>query len=130
MEKLGDEQSAAGTYHQLGIVAREQGDQYAAEEWSLKALAIFERLRIEHSAARTYAQLGILADMRTRYEEAGSWLIKSIATFARQRDSAAAQRSIENFMMVYRRATQPQQAQLREMWDKAEIGPFPGPDGT
>ena len=43
-KRLGDEDSAAITYHKLGSAALEQHDLAAAEQWYRKSLAIWESL--------------------------------------------------------------------------------------
>jgi tetratricopeptide (TPR) repeat protein len=65
------------TYHQLGIIAQEQGDFATAEQWYRKSLAIDEKLGNEHGAAVTYHQLGRIAHEQRDFAMAEQWYSKS-----------------------------------------------------
>ena len=123
--KAGNEEQAAGTYHQLGMVAQAQRDFDAAQQWYCKALPIFERLGIEQHAASTQGQLGLLARDQERYEQSGQWLVKSIAGFTRTNDDAGIYQGRRNFRITYDAAPPDVQAKLRAMWEAAGLGAFP-----
>jgi len=112
------------------MVAQEQRDLAAAEQWYRKSLAISEKQGNEHGAASTYCQLGILAGRRERFEEAGRWLIRSILAFARWNDRHGAQRNAGNFMVFYKRAPASVRQKLAAMWSEAGLGDLPatGPE--
>ena len=118
------------TYHQLGMIAEERRDFDQAENWYRKSLAIEEKQGNEHGAAITHGQLGILAGSQGRYRDCGQWLIRCIQTFATCNDRARAEGNTRNFAIFYSKASQAQQAELREMWRKAGLGEYPQADGT
>jgi hypothetical protein len=107
------------------MIAQEQRDFGAAEQWYRKSLAISEKQGNEYGAATTYAQLGILASMREQYEESGRWLIKCALAFARCNDVHNARRTTTNFMRNYHRAPADIQAKLAAMWRGAGLGELP-----
>ena len=84
--KQGNEHDAASTYHQLGIIAREQQDFAAAEGWHMKSLDINLKQDNEHGAALTYYQQGELAAMQQDFTTAEYLYNKALATFQRYND--------------------------------------------
>jgi tetratricopeptide (TPR) repeat protein len=50
----GDEEGEAAAFHQLRIIAEEQRDFQAAQEWYRKSLTISEKQGNEHGAAGTF----------------------------------------------------------------------------
>ncbi len=107
-ERLGDEHGAAGTYHQLGMVAEERRDFEAAEGWYRKSLEITERLGDEPGAAGTYHQLGMVAEERRDFEAAEGWYRKSLEISERLR--------IEHYVAVTR-------GQLQRLNEEQRRGP-------
>lgn len=124
-EKQGNEQGAATTYHQLGMITQERGDFATAEKWYLRSLAIEEMKGNDYGAAQTYTQLGILAGLADNYLESGQWFVKGAATFIKTDDKHEAQRSTQNFMITFGRASSADKAKLRAMWGQAGLGEFP-----
>ncbi|HEV2987895.1 MAG TPA: tetratricopeptide repeat protein, partial [Candidatus Angelobacter sp.] len=78
-ESCGQEQMAAGPYHQLGRIAEEQRDFGSAEQWYRKSLAISEKRGNEHGAALTYHQLGMIAEEQRDFGAAEQWYRQSLA---------------------------------------------------
>ena len=124
-EKHGDEHGAADAYHQLGIIAQERCDFAAAEQWYLKALVIWEKHGDEYGAAHAYHQLGNLSVLQGHFVESGRWFVRAIVTFSQQQDAHYAKMTTHNFLIVYRQAPPDDQAQLRQIWEEAKLGPFP-----
>ena len=79
-----DAEGEAAAYHQLGIIAQEQRDFAAAEQWYRKSLAIDEKQGNEHGAAITYYQLGIIAQEQRDFAAAEQWYRKSLAIDEKQ----------------------------------------------
>ena len=77
-KEQGNENGAASTYHQLGIIAEERRDFDAAESWYRKSLEIKEKQGNEHGAAITYHQLGRIVQERRDFGAAESWYRKSL----------------------------------------------------
>ena len=75
---MGIEHCAAGTYHQLGIIAAKRCDYPIAERWYKESLEIKERTNNEHGAAMTYHQLGIIAGEQHDHQNAERWYKKSL----------------------------------------------------
>ncbi len=75
---LGKEKDEAGAYHQLGTVAQERCDLFAAENWYKESLKINERIGNEHGAAVTYHQFGRIAEDRGDLDAAEKWYLRSI----------------------------------------------------
>ncbi len=117
--------AAEHTYHQLGMIAEQQRDFAAAEQWYRKSLAIREKQGDEHGAASTYGQLGILAGLQGQWLDSARWLIKSVAAFRRTRDEAGVQQGAGNLLVCYRRADEEPQGRIRVLWEEAGLGPFP-----
>ena len=107
------------------MIAREQRDFQAAQQWYQKSLEIKERLGNEHGAASTYGQLGIMAGLQENYVDSGRWLIKCVATFLRVNDPHSAQRNTNNFVIFLQQASPEEQAALRRLWDEAGLPPLP-----
>ncbi|MGA2150016.1 MAG: CHAT domain-containing protein, partial [Bryobacteraceae bacterium] len=84
------EDSAAGAYHQLGIVAQERRDFAMAEQWYRKSLAISEKQGDEPHTAGTYHQLGRVAQDRRDLTAAEEWYQKSLAIKEKQGDEHGA----------------------------------------
>ena len=68
----------ASSYHQLSTTARARGRMDEAEDWSLRSLAIKEKLGNRLGMANSYAQLGIVAMQRGQLEKAKEWLLKAL----------------------------------------------------
>ena len=124
-EKLGNEHSAASTYHQLGRIAQEQRDFAAAEPWYRKSLAIKEKQGNEHGAASTYGQLGILAGRQGHFIDSGQWLIKAIVAFHRSRDPQNVRQAGQNFLVTYRNAPPLTRPGSRPCGTKPDSAPSP-----
>ncbi|MES2645080.1 MAG: tetratricopeptide repeat protein [Myxococcota bacterium] len=110
-EKQGNEDEAAVSYHQLGIVAQERRDLDAAERWYLKSLEICEKQGNEQSAASSYHQLGTVAQARRHVDAAERWYLKSLAIKEKQGNEHAAASSYHHLGML---------AQERRDFDAAE----------
>ncbi len=123
--KAGQGETEAAAYNQLGRIAREQRDFSGAEQWYMKSLTIREKQGDKHGVAITNGQLGIVSVLQEHFEEGGRRLIKSIMTFTRCGDSQGAEQGAKIFMGNYAKAPSDEQAKLKEMWEKAGLGPFP-----
>ena len=111
--------------HRLGIVAQEQHDFAAAEQWYRKSLAIKEKLGDAHSAATTLAMLGMLKGLQKDYVASGAWLIKAAAVFIAAKDSQLIKVTDQIFMRSYREAPPEDQQKLEAMWREAGLGELP-----
>ena len=60
-ERIGDEHSAARTYHYLSSVAKGRGDFESAEKWLWKSIHIREKQGDDIGASDCYHQLGLIA---------------------------------------------------------------------
>jgi len=81
-EKQGNEHDAAMTYHQAGMIAHNQGDFEAAQEWYRKSLAIKEKQGDEYGAGITYLALGMIAQEQRDFEAAQEWYRKSLVNIS------------------------------------------------
>jgi tetratricopeptide (TPR) repeat protein len=79
----GNLKGEAAAYHQLGMIAQEQRDFAAAEQYR-KSLAIKEKQGYEHVAALTYGQFGRLAVEQRDFAAAEEWYRKSLAITEKQ----------------------------------------------
>jgi tetratricopeptide (TPR) repeat protein len=86
----GDEDVAATSYHNLGLVAHERHDLAEAEEWYAKALDVELHLGDENNAAKTYHQLGQVAHERHDLTRAEEWYAKSLEVKLRLSDEHGA----------------------------------------
>ena len=114
----------ASNYHQLGMIAQEEGDFATAREWYLKSIAVSEKQGDLHGAAFTYGQLGLLAGLQGSVDEAGMFLVRSITSFSRANDQPLAQRGVENFLVLYERASAKDKRQLEAIWREVGLGAF------
>ena len=73
----------AAAYHHLGMIAQEQRDFAAAEQWYRKSLAIKEKQGNEHGAS-TYGQLGNMALEQREFVAAEQWYRKALTVFEKQ----------------------------------------------
>jgi tetratricopeptide (TPR) repeat protein len=127
-ERLGDEYGAAGSYHQLGILAQERRDLGAAEAWYCKSLDIKERLGDEQGAALTEGQLGLLEAERGRFLPAGVWLLQAITKFAQTNDPHHAEQAKAAFTRCYGQAAEADRLKLRARWEAVPgLPPLPEP---
>ncbi|MEH6876358.1 MAG: hypothetical protein V7849_18410, partial [Candidatus Competibacter sp.] len=78
----------------------------------------------EHGAASTYSGLGVLAGVQNHFVESGRWLVRAIVGFSHQHDSHEIERNVNNFLIIYKEAPPADQAQLRQMWEEAGLGPL------
>ena len=124
-EKYGDSCGAAKTYHELGIIAQELRNLVAAEQWYQKSLAIKEKQGDNYGVALAYYQIAKLFFLKNNNETSASWLVRAISIFILHRDSFHANQSIKALLFIYRQALSSDQAQLRQMWREAKLGPFP-----
>jgi tetratricopeptide (TPR) repeat protein len=124
-EKQGNLHGAAITYHQLGRIAEEQRDFETALEWYLKSLAIEEKQGNLHGAASTYNQLGMIAAKQGEMASCAGWFIRSIQKFLRSDDERLASQAKQNLFISYTQASEEQQIQMKDLWDQANLGPFP-----
>lgn len=115
----------AVAYHQLGRIAEEERDFGTAREWYLKSLAIEEKQGNQHGAALTYAQLGLLSREEGRFAESGGWLIRALAVFVQTQDNYRAQRAAAGFSTTFQQASDQEKENLRQLWQQANLGPFP-----
>ena len=74
----------AVAYHHLGMIAQQQRDFVAAQQWYRKSLAIEEKHGNEHIAAGTYHQLGRIAQEQRDFAAAEQWYRKSLAIEEKQ----------------------------------------------
>jgi len=124
-EGLGNEHGTAITYHQLGRIAQERREFEKAEGWYKKSLKISEQLGDEHGAAITYWELGYLGLLQGRVEDSCRWSVKSIVAFSKTRDQDRANQVINNFLIAWQQASQPEQRKLKQLWENAGLGPLP-----
>ncbi len=124
-QSKGDATSEAQAAHLLGIIAQEQRDFAAAEQWYRKSLAIKEKHGNERGAASTYGQLGILAGLQGAYEESARWLIRCIKAFAARNNPHHAAQATSNFAIFLSEADEPTQRKMAAMWQEAGLGPLP-----
>ena len=66
-------------YHQLGIIAHEQGRLEEADDWYRQAIQIREELGLRALMATDYHELGNSARVRGLLDEAEDWYRKSLA---------------------------------------------------
>ena len=66
------------TYHQMGVVAQDQGNFETARKWCLKSLEIYQRLRNEYGVAKNYHELGELAYKQGDIKSAEDWYHRSL----------------------------------------------------
>ena len=66
------------------MIAQEQRDFAAAEQWYRKSLAIKEKQGNEHGAAISYHQLGMIAAEQRDFAAAEQWYRKSLAIKEKQ----------------------------------------------
>jgi len=76
-----DRHGAASTYHQLGVVAQEQGRFADAEQAYRQALELWLEFDDRHSAASTYHQLGVVAQEQGRFADAVTYLARAAANW-------------------------------------------------
>ena len=74
----------------MGIIAQEQRDFAAAEQWYRKSLATKEKRGDEHGASLTYHQLGRIAQEQRDFAAAEQWYRKSLAIKEKQGDEHGA----------------------------------------
>ncbi|CAK8722111.1 MAG: Tetratricopeptide repeat-containing protein [Candidatus Electronema aureum] len=120
-EKQDDEHGVALIYHQLGIIAQEQCDFVAAEQWFKKSLAIKEKQDDEHGAASTFNQLGQLLRLQEDYVSAAAWYMKALLIFLRYKDQYRFNLVLENFIGALKAADPETQTLLRQKWQQAEL---------
>ena len=77
-KEQGNENGAAGTYHNLGRIAQERRDFDSAESWYRKSLGIKKKQGDKLGAAEAYHQLGIISQERRDFDSAESWYRKSL----------------------------------------------------
>ncbi len=77
--ELGNRDSMANSYHQLGVVAQKRGSNKDALEWYRKAFAIREELGNRAGMADSYHQMGNVSYLRQSYDEALAWYRKALA---------------------------------------------------
>jgi tetratricopeptide (TPR) repeat protein len=65
-------------YHQLGLTALKRRQLDDADDWSHKALTIFEELGDRPGVALNYVQLGMIAQIRRRLDDADAWFRKAL----------------------------------------------------
>jgi tetratricopeptide (TPR) repeat protein len=80
-QELGDRPGLADSYHQLGMVAQDQGRLDEAAEWYARALAIREELGNRPGLAASYGQLGLLAEQQHSPGRALEWMVRCVALF-------------------------------------------------
>ena len=68
-------------YHQLGMVAQDQGRLDEAADWYARALAIREELGNRPRLAASYGQLGLLAEQQHSPGRALEWMVRCVALF-------------------------------------------------
>ena len=68
--EFNDRHAQAGTYHQLGMVAEDQGQWAEAERYYREALGIKIEFNDRYSQASTYHQLGVVAEEQGQWAEA------------------------------------------------------------
>ena len=125
-ERLGNEHGAAGTHHQLGIVAQLRRQFEQAEQSYKKSLEINERLGNEHGAASTYHQLGIVAQQRQQFDDATGRLIQAGQRFVKFNDPQNCRKT----MFVYLRVSREQmnttdRVKLALRWVEAGLPEIP-----
>jgi tetratricopeptide (TPR) repeat protein len=126
-EKLGDLYGAAITCHQLGVITQAQQDFETASRWYLRSLSLGEKQGNLHGTAITYGQLGILQGLRGHFEESGTWLIRAVNAFLQTNDQRGTDRSVQNFLVCFGRASSEGRQNLEAMWREANLGSFPPP---
>jgi tetratricopeptide (TPR) repeat protein len=94
--RLGDEDAATTTYHNLGTVAQARQDLAGAEKWYHKALEVKLRLGDEQGAAPTYVNLGVVAEDRRDLAGAEEWYRKALELFLRLGDEHNAAKTYHN----------------------------------
>jgi tetratricopeptide (TPR) repeat protein len=114
----------ASTCHQLGVIAQEQRDFAAAEQWYRKSLAIREKQGDENGAACAYHNLGKVAEQQEQYEQAGRWVINACKLF-RKSDPNYSRLSVNGFLVVYKQADESTRKKLKTMWEQAGLGELP-----
>jgi tetratricopeptide (TPR) repeat protein len=77
-EQLSNRPGTAVSYHDLGMIAEDQGRLDEAEDWYRKSQAINEELGIKPRTAGIYHRLGSVAEDRGRLDEAEDWYRKSL----------------------------------------------------
>lgn len=107
------------------MIAEERCDFAAAKQWYYKSLAISDKQGNEYGAAHAYHQLGILEALQDHLVESGRWLVRAIISFSHQQDAHYAKVAMDNFLIFYHQAPPENQAQLRQIWEEAGLGPFP-----
>ena len=69
----------ASSYHQLGMVAQNRGDDDQALDWYRKSLVISEELGKRVDLASSVSQIGILHTERGNLADAVSWNLRALA---------------------------------------------------
>ncbi len=84
----------ASVYHQLGVVATEQGRYDEAESYYRRALDSFLATGDERSVASVYHQLGVVAAEQRRYDEAERFYRMALRLSADMKDAAGEARTM------------------------------------
>ncbi len=100
--EFNDRHSAAGTYHQLGLVAQLQRSFALAEEAYKKALKIYGELNDRYEQAGTYHQLGRVAEDLRRLAEAGDSYKKALDIYVEFNDEDSVRIVLRSLARLYR----------------------------
>jgi tetratricopeptide (TPR) repeat protein len=123
-EKIGDLVGAANTYSHLGLTRKNRGDLDGARAWLEKSHGVCLQLGDPHAVAVSEMNLGALANAAKDFVVSGEWSVQALKV-VRYCDQHLARLTAENFELAYDRAGTGDRSRLRQMWERARLGPFP-----
>jgi tetratricopeptide (TPR) repeat protein len=100
--EFNDRYGQAGTYHNLGVVAQEQGQWQQAEQYYQQALQIKIEYNDRHSQASTYGQLGLLVQEQQQWQQAGEYLLQALQIFMEYKDNHSADIALRNLARLWK----------------------------